>query len=49
MKAEDCPEHVERLLKAYLANRSHPNESFLAFTTGKEIDELKAMADTVKA
>ena len=49
VKAEDCAVHVERLLKAYLANRSDPNESFLAFTTGKEIEELKAMADKVTA
>jgi ferredoxin-nitrite reductase len=49
VKAEDCPEHVERLLKAYLANRSDPNESFLAFTQGKEIETLKAMAAEVKA
>ena len=49
VKAEDCAVHVERLLKAYLAHRSDPNESFLAFTTGKEIEELKAMADKVTA
>ena len=49
VKAEDCPETVEKLLKAYLENRSGPDESFLAFTNGKEIEELKAMAEKVPA
>ena len=49
IKAEDCPQTVERLLKAYLANRSGPDQTFLDFTAGKEIDELKAMADKVTA
>ena len=49
VKAEDCPALVEKLLKAYLGNRSGPDESFLSFASGKEIDELKAMADKVTA
>ena len=49
VKAEDCPKTVEKLLKAYLANRSGPDESFLQFTSGKEIDALKAMAEKVSA
>lgn len=32
VKAEDAPRHVEALLKAYLANRSGPDEGFQAFT-----------------
>ena len=49
VKAEDCPALVEKLLKAYLGNRSSPDESFLSFTSGKEIEDLKAMADKVSA
>ncbi len=34
VKAEDAPRTVERILKAYLAHRASPQESFLAFTRG---------------
>jgi ferredoxin-nitrite reductase len=38
------PGAVERILKAYLAHRAAPDESFLAFARRHEIDALKAMA-----
>ena len=43
VKAEDAPATVERLLQAYLAHRSSPGETFLAFTRRHEIDALKAL------
>ncbi|MGN6570954.1 MAG: NirA family protein [Pseudolabrys sp.] len=41
--AEETPRTVERILKAYLAHRATPDESFLAFARRHEIDALKAM------
>ena len=43
--AEEAPRTVERILKAYLAHRASPDESFLAFARRHEIDALKAMAE----
>jgi ferredoxin-nitrite reductase len=43
VKAEETPKAVERVLKAYLANRTSVQESFLAFTRRHEIDALKSM------
>ncbi len=43
VKAEDAPATVERMLKAYLAHRASPAESFLAFANRHEVDALKAM------
>ncbi len=43
VKAEDAPRTVERMLKAYLANRASPDETFLTFSRRHEIDALKAM------
>jgi ferredoxin-nitrite reductase len=43
VKAEDAPKTVERMLKAYLANRASAEESFLIFTRRHEIDTLKAL------
>jgi ferredoxin-nitrite reductase len=43
VKAEDAPRAVERILKAYLANRSAPDEQFLAFTQRHDIDALKRL------
>jgi ferredoxin-nitrite reductase len=43
VKAEDAPRVVERMLKAYLAGRASPGESFLAFTRRHEIDQLKGL------
>jgi ferredoxin-nitrite reductase len=43
VKAEDAPQVVANLLKAYLAHRASPQETFLAFTRRHDIDALKAM------
>jgi ferredoxin-nitrite reductase len=43
VKVEDCPELVARLLKAYLANRSHAGETFLEFSRRTELAALLAM------
>ena len=43
VKAEDAPQTVERMLKAYLAHRASRDETFLAFTRRHEIDALTAM------
>jgi ferredoxin-nitrite reductase len=43
--AEDAPRTVERILKAYLAHRSSPAETFLAFARRHELDALKAMTE----
>jgi len=45
VKAEDAPQTVERILKAYLRNRAAREESFLAFARRHEIDALKVMAE----
>lgn len=50
VKAEDAPAAVESILRAYLANRSSPDESFLAFArrvddaTFKQFVELEQAA-----
>jgi ferredoxin-nitrite reductase len=43
VKAGDAPRVIERMLKAYLANRAGPQESFAEFTRRHEIDALKAL------
>ncbi len=43
IKAEDAPKTVERMLKAYLANRASADETFLTFSRRHEIDALKSM------
>jgi ferredoxin-nitrite reductase len=45
VKAQDAPKTVERLLKAYVAHRATPAESFLAFARRLDIDALKAMCE----
>jgi ferredoxin-nitrite reductase len=45
VKAEDAPTTVERVLKAYLAYRASPQESFLSFTLRHETDALKALCE----
>ena len=42
VKAQDAPQTVERILKAYLAHRASRDESFIAFARRHEIDALKA-------
>ncbi len=48
VKAEDAPKTVERMLKAYLTNRTG-DETFLTFTRRHEIDTLKKMFEAVAA
>jgi ferredoxin-nitrite reductase len=43
VKAEDAPRTIERMLKAYLAHRAGPQESFAEFTRRHEVDALKAL------
>jgi ferredoxin-nitrite reductase len=43
--AEEAPGTIARILKAYLAHRASPEETFLTFSRRHEIDALKAMAE----
>jgi ferredoxin-nitrite reductase len=43
VKAEDAPRAVERMLQAYLANRTSHDEPFFAFTRRHELDRLKSL------
>ncbi|MBV9560467.1 MAG: NirA family protein [Bradyrhizobium sp.] len=45
LKAEDAPQTVERLLKAYLAHRASPDETFLAFARRHDGETLRKLAD----
>jgi len=45
LKAEDAPKTVERLLKAYLAHRSTPEETFLSFARRHDGETLRKLAD----
>jgi ferredoxin-nitrite reductase len=45
LKAEDAPKTVERLLKAYLAHRSSPEETFLTFARRHDGETLRKLAD----
>lgn len=49
VKAEDTPALIARLLKTYLAHRSGPEETFLAFTRRHDTDVLKAMLEAEAA
>ena len=44
VKAEDAPQTVERILKAYVRHRAAREESFITFARRHEIEALKAMA-----
>jgi ferredoxin-nitrite reductase len=46
VKADDAPQAVERMLKAYLDHRASADESFLAFTRRHEVDALKTLFET---
>jgi len=46
VKAEDAPATIERMLKAYLANRTGTQESFADFTRRHDIDALKTLFET---
>jgi len=43
VKAQDAPKKVERILKAYMAHRTSPQESFLAFARRHDAEALTAM------
>jgi ferredoxin-nitrite reductase len=45
LKAADAPRTVEKLLKAYLANRSSADETFLAFARRHDGETLRKLAD----
>jgi ferredoxin-nitrite reductase len=45
IKAEDAPRTVEKLLKAYVANRASEDETFLAFSRRHDGDALRKMAE----
>ena len=47
VKVEDCPQVVERILKAYVDGRTDPRETFLAFARRHEVAALKTMADAM--
>jgi ferredoxin-nitrite reductase len=46
VKADDAPQAIERMLKAYLGHRAAADESFLAFTRRHEVDALKTLFET---
>jgi ferredoxin-nitrite reductase len=46
VKAEDAPKTVEKLLKAYLKNRSSTDETFLAFARRHDGETLRKLADS---
>ena len=45
LKAEEAPQTVERLLKAYLAHRASPEEAFLTFARRHDGETLRKLAD----
>jgi ferredoxin-nitrite reductase len=45
IKAEDAPKTVEQLLKAYLANRTSSDETFLTFARRHDGEALRKLAD----
>ena len=45
VKAEDAPKTVERLLRAYLANRVSTDETFLTFSRRHDGESLRKLAD----
>ncbi|MES2029480.1 MAG: NirA family protein [Pseudomonadota bacterium] len=45
VRSEDAPVVVERLLKAYLANRTSPDETFLTFARRHDGAALRELAD----
>jgi ferredoxin-nitrite reductase len=47
VKAEDMPQTVERLLKAYLEHRESPDESFHAFAAACDVAVLKRFAEKI--
>ncbi|OQW57085.1 MAG: ferredoxin--nitrite reductase [Proteobacteria bacterium SG_bin9] len=49
VKSEDAPKLVERMLKAYVVNRTADDETFAAFANRHEPDALRKMAEEVSA
>jgi ferredoxin-nitrite reductase len=49
VKAEDTPKIVESLLKAYLANRASPDETFLTFSRRHDGEALRKLAEAEAA
>ena len=47
VRVEDCPALVERILRAFVANRSDAAETFLAFARRHDTETLKRMIDAV--
>lgn len=45
LKAEDAPKTVEALLKAYIAHRASPDETFLSFARRHDGEALRKLAD----
>jgi ferredoxin-nitrite reductase len=45
LRAEDAPQTVERLLKAYLKHRASPEEHFLTFARRHDGETLRKLAD----
>lgn len=48
VKAEDAPRTVERVLKAYLANRTDAAETFVGFAARNDTDSFRRMVETVE-
>jgi ferredoxin-nitrite reductase len=46
LKAEDAPQTVEKLLRAYLAHRASPSETFLTFARRHDGESLRKLAET---
>jgi ferredoxin-nitrite reductase len=49
VKAEDVPNRIERLLKAYLAHRASRDENFLTFSRRHDVETLRKLASAVSA
>lgn len=49
VKAEDAPVVIEKLLKAYMANRASPDETFLTFARRHDGEALRQLAEQVSA
>jgi ferredoxin-nitrite reductase len=49
VKSEDAPLVIEKLLKAYLANRASADETFLTFSRRHDAAGLRKLADEVSA
>ena len=45
VKSDDAPQTVERILKAFVANRESPDETFLSFATRNDLEAIKKLAD----